>query len=131
MARRRMNGSATARISIADATRVTTLCFSSASCSARRVDDRGQHAHVVGGGAVHALGARGQPPEQVAAANHDADLHAQLLDLADVGGDAGGDRRVDPELLLAHERFARQLEEDAGVDRNGHGGGIISVDWRR
>ena len=34
MARRRMNGSATARISIAVTTRVTTPCCSSASCSA-------------------------------------------------------------------------------------------------
>ncbi len=34
MARRRMNGSATARISIAVTTRVTTSCCSSASCSA-------------------------------------------------------------------------------------------------
>ena len=34
IARRRMNGSATARISMADSTRVTTFCCSSASCRA-------------------------------------------------------------------------------------------------
>ena len=55
MARRRMNGSATARISIAVATRVTTPMLLERVLQRQRVDDRGQHAHVVGGRAVHAL----------------------------------------------------------------------------
>ena len=93
-----------------------TFCCSSASCSARRVDDRGQHAHVVGGGAVHAARAGRQAAEDVAAADDDGRLDAEALDLADVAGDARGDGGIDAELLVAHQGFARQLEEDALVD---------------
>ena len=38
------------------------------------IEDRGDHAHVVGGGALHTLAAGGQSPEDVAAADHDGDL---------------------------------------------------------
>ena len=81
------------------------------------VDDRGQHAHVVGGGAVHAAGAGRQAAEDVAAADDDGRLDAEALNLADVARDARGDRRIDAELLLAHQGFAGQLEENALVDR--------------
>ena len=89
------------------------------------VDDRGQHAHVVGGRPVHALGARRQAAEQVAAADDDRGLDAELLDLADVPGDAGGDRRVDPELLLAHEGFTGEFQEDTAIDGRRHRGDYI------
>ena len=59
----------------------------------QRVDHRGEHAHVVGGRAVHALGAGREAAEQVAAADDDGGLHAELLDLADVLGDLRGDGR--------------------------------------
>ena len=42
----------------------------------QRVDHRGQHAHVVGAGAVHAFGRGGDPAEDVAAADHHAHFHA-------------------------------------------------------
>ena len=48
----------------------------------QRVDDRREHAHVVGRRAVHALGARREAAEQVAAADDDGDLDAEVLDLA-------------------------------------------------
>ena len=51
------------------------------------IDDRREHAHVVGGGAVHALGAGRKAPEEVAAADDDARLDAELLNFADLGGD--------------------------------------------
>jgi hypothetical protein len=38
-----------------------------------------------------------------------------LLDLADVLGDLRRGRGIDPEGLIAHERFAGQFEEDARV----------------
>ena len=80
------------------------------------VDDRGEHAHVVGGGAVHAARAGRQAAEQIAAADDDGGLDAELLDFADLAGDLRGDRGIDPERLLAHEGFAGEFEEDAGVD---------------
>ena len=80
------------------------------------VDDRRQHAHVIGRGAIHALGAGGQAAEQVAAADDDAGLDAELLDFADLTGQLGGDAGIDAEGLLAHEGFAGELQQDAGVD---------------
>ena len=120
-----MNGSATARISIAVATRVDDVDVLERVLQRQGVDDRGEHAHVVGGRAVHALGARRQAAEQVAAADDDGDLDAELLDLADLLGDLRGDRRVDPERLLAHEGFAGEFEEDAAIDGRRHRGDYI------
>ena len=93
MARRRMNGSATARISMAVTTRVTTPVLLERVLQRERVDDGREHAHVVGGRAVHAARARRQAAEDVAAADDDAGLDAERLDLADVLGDLRGDRR--------------------------------------
>ena len=59
------------------------------------VDDRGQHAHVVGRGFLDAGVAGGElgPAEDVAAADDDGDLHAALRRLADLLGDV---RRLRP-----------------------------------
>ena len=86
----------------------------------QRVDDRRQHAHVVGGRAIHALGAGGDAAEDVAAADDDGGLDAPALDVRDLAGDLVGDGRVDAEFLLAHQGFAGQLEENALI--SGHGG---------
>ncbi len=83
------------------------------------VDDRGQHPHVVGGRAVHPARAGGQAAEDVAAADDDRRLDAEALNFGDVFGDAVGDRGVDPVVLLAHEGFAGQFQEDARVGGNG------------
>ena len=41
----------------------------------QRVEDGGEHPHVVGGGAVHALRGALEPPVDVAGAHHDRDVH--------------------------------------------------------
>ena len=87
-----------------------------------RVDHGREHAHVVGGRAVHALGAGREAAEQIAAADDHRRLHPELLDFADVGRDPVRHRGIDAELLLAHERFAGKFEEDATIDRLRHGG---------
>ena len=55
--------------------------------------------------------------EDVAAADHDGDLHAQPHDLADLGDDAVDHLAVDAVGVFAHQRLARQLEQDALVHR--------------
>ena len=45
------------------------------------VDHRGQHPHVIGGDAVHAVRAVGHAPEDVAAADDRGDLDAETLEL--------------------------------------------------
>ena len=85
------------------------------------VDDRRQHAHVVAGGAVHPARAGGEPPEDVAAADDDGGLDAERLDLLHVVRDLRRDGRIDAVLLLAHQGFARELQQDAFVGRVWHG----------
>ena len=86
-----------------------------------RVDHGREHAHVVGGRAVHPARARGDAPEDVAAADHHRRLCAHRLDFADLVRDLRGHGRIDPVALVAHERFAGQLEKDAFVRNGGIG----------
>ena len=79
------------------------------------VHDRGEHAHVVAGRPVHAPRRRGQPAEDVAATDHDADLDTQAVDLRDLAGDERADRRVDAVRAIPEQRLARQLEQDPAV----------------
>jgi len=79
------------------------------------VDDGGEHAHVVRRRAIHAACACRQAAKQIATANHDARLYAELLNLLDVPGDLRGDRRIDPKLLFAHQGFSGELQQDTAV----------------
>jgi hypothetical protein len=72
---------------------------------------------VVAGDAVATLGCHRDTAEDVAAADHDADLDAELPRLGDVGGDLVGDRDVDAEPLRAHQRLAGGLQQDAAIQR--------------
>ena len=64
--------------------------------------------------------------EDVAAADDDAGLDAELLDFADVLGDLRGHGGIDAELLLAHQSFAGEFQKDALVGGR-HICGIISI----
>ena len=44
-----------------------------------RINDRRQHAHVVGLGALHAGGGAREAAKDIAAADHQADLHAKSM----------------------------------------------------
>ena len=130
MARRRMNGSATARISIAVATRVVTPLLLERVLQRERVDDRREHAHVVGGRAVHAACAlaarpRKRLPPPMTTAVWTPSCWISPMSLGDLRGDGG----IDAELLLAHEGFAGQLEEDAMIDGSGHVSGDYIAQW--
>ena len=107
-----------------------TPARSSASCRAMRVDDGGQHPHVVGGGAVHARGGVGDAAEDVPAADHRAHLRAQRVHALDLVGQVVGERPVDAEGLLAQQRLAGELEQDAferGFSAGGHVEGLRSL----
>ncbi|MNN33712.1 hypothetical protein D3C81_1474810 [compost metagenome] len=77
----------------------------------------GQHAHVVAGHAVHAGSAQRRTTEQVAAADHQADLHADTDELADFQRHAIEDFRIDAELLGAHQGLTAEFEQNAFVAR--------------
>ena len=90
-----------------------------------RVHHRRQHAHIVGGRAVEALGRGGHAAEDVAAADDEAQLMALRLRRCDLAGEAGDRFGIDAELALAHQRLARQLQQDAVEARAGHAGGCV------
>src|SRR5581483_8588931 len=49
----------------------------------QRVDYGGQHAHMIGGDAVHILRLFGDSAEEVSATDHNSDFHAQAVDFPD------------------------------------------------
>ena len=112
MARRRMYGSQTARISMAliDA-RVDAVVLQRV-LQRQGVLHGGHHADVVAGGAVHAAGGGGHAAEDVAAADNDGDVDVEAAGDLDGLGEALGGRGVDRPRLAA-QRLAAQLEKDA------------------
>ena len=85
------------------------------------VHDGGQHAHVVGGGTVHARGAERDPAEDVAPADHDRELGAHRHRLADLPHHARDRAAVDAVGVIPHEGLSGQLEQDALVGLGGFG----------
>jgi hypothetical protein len=81
----------------------------------QRVHHRGQHPHVIGGRALHPLRGALQPAKDVAAADHHADLDAEVVDRLHLAGDALDGGRVQAEALVAHQRLARDLQHHAAV----------------
>ena len=75
MARRRMYGSATSFMPMADMTRVGHAVLLQGILEGEAVHDRREHAHVVAGRPFHALGGRREAAEDVAATDDDGDLH--------------------------------------------------------
>ena len=102
-------------MAIADSTTASTPSLTSEVLQRQRVDDGGEHAHVVAGDAVAALRGHRHAAEDVAAADDDADLDAERPRLGNVGRDPVDHRNVDAEMLVAHQRLARRLEQDAPV----------------
>ena len=94
MARRRMNGSATLSMWIAVWTRVGEADVLEGALQGQAVDDRGEHAHVVGGGALHAAMAGAQSAPDIAAADDDRDLHAEVVHFFDLRADLLDDLRA-------------------------------------
>ena len=103
-----MYGSATWRISIAVSTRVGTPAFSSASCMREGVDHGREHPHVVALRAVHPRAGALEAAEDVPAADDDADLHAEGVDLGELGGRGADDGAVDAEAPVASRRALRR-----------------------
>ena len=85
----------------------------------QRVDDRGEHAHLVALHAVEALFGAREAAEDVAAADDDADLDARCcggFDLLGVGLQHLGGK---PVFLSALQRFAAQFQEYSLVFHRG------------
>ena len=96
------------------------------------IDHRGQHAHVVAAGAVHARGGGRHAAEDVAAADHQADLHAHVVHGLDLLGDHADHLGVEAIFPLAHQPLARELQQDAAIAwSRRHSGASVDVLGRR
>jgi len=92
-----------------------------------RVNDRGEHAHIVGGVAVHLtfVGGGGAPPD-VASADDDSELEGGREDFFDLVGEAT-DHRMGEMIRGIAQGFAGKFEEKpAGFFRVGGGIGVVS-----
>src|SRR3970282_176021 len=92
------------------------------------IDHGGQHAHVVGGHAVHPLLAGHRAAHDVPAPDHQADAGAQLVYRLDLIAQAIDHPEVDPEAALPSHGLPRQLDERAAVLEAGH---QASPSWKR
>lgn len=88
-------------------------------CERQRVDDGGQHAHMVAGDTVATLGRHGDTAENIAAADDNADFNAHRPRFGNIGGDPVCNRHIDTETLVAHKGFTGSLEKNTFVDRLG------------
>jgi hypothetical protein len=77
------------------------------------VQERGEHARVVGSRAVHPLGCDLHAPVDIPGAEDDRGLDLELVHRLDLTGNPLDAGEVDPVLLVAEKRFAGELEQDA------------------
>ncbi len=73
------------------------------------IHDGRQHAHIVGGRAVHAEGVTRFAAPQVAGANNDGNIHAHFPHFAHPQSNILRTLRVDTISLRSRQRFAAQL----------------------
>ena len=90
------------------------------------IHHRSQHAHVVGCGTVHAFGTARDPAKDISPANHHRHLNAHAGNFRHLAHHAHDGGAVDAERVVAHQRLARQLEQDALIGRRGGGHGFLS-----
>jgi hypothetical protein len=75
----------------------------------KSVDDGGQHAHVVGGDAIHVLGLFGNPAEEIATAYDNGHLDAEIVHIGKFSRDFMNASVVDAEALRGGKGFARDF----------------------
>ncbi len=81
----------------------------------QRIDDGGEHPHIVRRRPLDAARGTGQAAKDVAATDHQADLDAEPVNFLHFSGDARNDARILAILPLAHQGLAGDLQEDAPV----------------
>jgi len=82
----------------------------------QRVDDGGEHAHLVAAHTLKALCGSLEPAEDVAATDDDGHLDTRLDDFLDLVCILDGALKVDARPLLDGQRLAAELEQDAMID---------------
>ena len=94
----------------------------------KSVDHGREHAHVIGGDAVHGLGLLGDTAKEVSAAHHDGDFYAELTHFGDLSRDLVYPNVIDTKALARSQRFARKLQQNSFVSRSRHSSAGIPED---
>ena len=71
----------------------------------QRIHDRGEHAHVIGGGTVHANRTTGHTTKNISAANDHGHLYTHPGDFSDFFDHADDGSPVDSEGVITHQGF--------------------------
>ena len=79
----------------------------------KAVHHSAEHAHSIALGTVHATSRSRNATDEVAAANHESDLHTLLDDGCNFGGHVRKNLIIDTVALFACEGFATELEKNA------------------
>ena len=90
----------------------------------QRVHDGRKNAHHIGGHPRDALLRDPHAAKDVAAADDDADCHAELESGAKIAGNALDGRLMDAKLIRPHQGFAGHFHDYAAVARLSHGAWI-------
>src|SRR5262249_43325519 len=85
----------------------------------KRVNDRRQHAHMVGGYAVHLPRLLGHTTKEVPAAHHQSDLHTKRVDIANLAGDSVDSVGLHSKAFVAGQSLAGKFEQDAFESKHG------------
>ena len=75
----------------------------------------GQHAHMITGNPIHAGRIQGCATEQIAAANHQANLHADANQRTDFQCHAVKNFGINTEIVLSHQGLATEFEQNTLV----------------
>ena len=81
----------------------------------QRIDYSGQHSHVVSSHPVQPLGSFFRPTYDVTATNHQTHFNPGTAEIVYLRGKAVNSFGIYAALLIAHQRFPAQLEEDSLV----------------
>ena len=87
----------------------------------KAVNDRRQHTHMIGAGALHTVTAVLQPAPKIAAADDDAHLHTGFDAFFHHVADAADHVKVQPAMRVARQRLPADLQQDAAIFRLVHG----------
>ena len=96
-------------------TRVATPSLFQGVLQGEGIDDGGEHPHVVAGGPFDAAFAAWQASKNIAAADDDDDLDAEIPHLADLLRHVLHGLRTDADAGLAAERLAAELQQNPAV----------------
>src|SRR5690606_35834971 len=86
-----------------------------------RIDHGCEHSHLVSGDSIDAGRRQPHAAKDIAAADYDRDLDTGITQVADFVAYAVDHRGIDPVVVVAHERFAAEFDQDSAETQRSRG----------